>query len=1214
MGGVAGPMMHLYGDPSLTYNQIKKILSAASQGEIEGTEKTDGYNIYLGYVNGKPRAARNKGDMSKGGMDFGLLAAREFKGGPAVRKVYLDAFRAYGKALETLSDKELASIFGENGEIFYNTEIQGPSAEQLVNYDANVVSMHFVGHKIYNPETDALEVIDASANSAALDRVIDRFEEKLQGESFSVRRTAALVLNRLSDDYDLNIALNKMQKAGFSGSMTIEEFLESKIMEYLDEKLGYFSDEVKQNAVDRILKKEGSLGIPQIAKGFPAAQRSIISTVIKYGPALKKKYIFPIEDAIHDFSVELLRGLHSAYILDNDAEVTRLKNEVAEAIKTIQAYTGPGAEEAHEMLYQQLKKLKHHGNINTAVEGFVFQIGDQVYKFTGNFAPANQLLGLFKYGKGQKIPPIQRQSLNEDETYFDHPSAEEVGPVTNEPSNPEDKKFLVLIPGGFKPPHLGHYNLVKSYLDHPSVERVAIVIGDLERTDSSGQVSIGFDEAVRTWKEYGIAEGPNVTFVRARKRLNKQGQDYENPMADAYDIVQEIQPSELKAGNMVIALGASTKGGDYERAVKFAKSHQPGSKYYRDGLTVTEPPVKVRAEDYTYPAGSKHAGEPISATHMRDAIAQNDLEEFKYHMPPQILKSKSDKNLQNLLDTLAGRESFEKHDDPNYDEDTSATPPLNPSAIYNIAEGLDLYHLLEKVVEDDLDVEEALEEISSMAGGSVEIGVGAGKRDNKKKQPTIFRENEDEADIESVKKLIVDFLREKGPSSYNRISHRLNPKPGPHRQLPELDAALVQLTDPERDNRVRSYYKSSYAGSIYYLVPEQQHMVPGADPQASFLQENEGVEAMEELIIDYLEEHGPSRIRDMRRSLQPMETHPGSWISAFADLKKSGLADFYYEPNGPTYWYLVDKHHNEVPGSDPQQTLPLQEVEFGGVEYDPEKYPDDMTEEDIVNYLQENGPSKEYDIYLSHFRRPPNASSRTRALANINRFLRPAYESKRTGRIDFHSAGEESPLDREYGHMGKFWYLVPEHQHLVPGSSGQTVMFEENGGVSRDQLEALKMQIIYYLLAWGPKQDKDIIQYITKQARGGHWEHISEDELRKSVFASFSELKREGKLAWRREVGSHGVKTNWWYLIPQHSDLLTQTGEQEEMFFQEDKGVRGLPGSNNPSARDADDRTNEEDPETGKTGNVGPKYKIAREQSEVDEVVNYLLDVGVFTG
>ena len=117
-GGVAGHLAHLYDNPDLTFNEIKSILRAASSGKIVGTEKTDGYNIYLGYVNGKPRAARNKGDMSKGGMDFGLLAARTFKGGPKVRKVYLDAFRAYGKALDTLSDKELAAIFGKNGEIF----------------------------------------------------------------------------------------------------------------------------------------------------------------------------------------------------------------------------------------------------------------------------------------------------------------------------------------------------------------------------------------------------------------------------------------------------------------------------------------------------------------------------------------------------------------------------------------------------------------------------------------------------------------------------------------------------------------------------------------------------------------------------------------------------------------------------------------------------------------------------------------------------------------------------------------------------------------------------------------------------------------------------------------------------------------------------------------------------------------------------------------
>ena len=833
MGGVAGGMAHLYNDPSLTFNDIKKILSAASRGEIEGTEKTDGYNIYLGYVDGKARAARNKGDMAKGGMDFALLAAREFKGGPEVRKVYLDAFRAYQKALASLSEKELADIFGENGEIFYNTEIQGPSASNVVNYDANVLSIHPTGHKRYNKETNQLEIVDASNNSAALDKVIDRFEQELQDEDFKVRRTAALKLNKLDSDYDLNIALNKMEKAGFSGDMTIGEFLEVNILEYLNQKLPYLADNLKQAVVDRILRKEGALGLPQITKGMPAAEKKKISAVVKYGPALLKKYTYPLEDAIHDFSVELLRGLHSAYILDNEAQVDKLKAEVADAIRTLRGYSGPGAEQAHEILFQQLKKLKHHDNVNTAVEGFVFQIGDQVYKFTGNFAPVNQLLGLFRYGRGQ-VPPLKGQNLDESrhnpriprkkgqkakskkhsdlytdedpkgtihglkfatvedaersvnkikrsgrshahkvqaavameqrakaagkksaaavyrryinsvkkidevEKYFNYPSNADVAPVINEPSNPEDKKYLIIIPGGFKPPHLGHYNLVKSYLDHPSVERVAIVIGDSQRTDSQERISIGFDEAVRTWKEYGISEGPNVTLIRARKRQNKKGEDYENPMADAYDLVQEIDPNELKEANMVVAMGASTKGGDYERAVKFAKSHEPGSRYYREGVTVTEPPVKVRAEDFSYPAGSKHAGMPISATHMREAIAEGDLKEFSYHVPE--VARKSEKALENLMNDLAGRDTYEPQERPDYDEGTTATPPLNPAALDKIGEGLDIFILLEKVIEENMDVDDALEELSSGAGGSA-AGPAAKKRN--KRVATMFREEEE---------------------------------------------------------------------------------------------------------------------------------------------------------------------------------------------------------------------------------------------------------------------------------------------------------------------------------------------------------------------------------------------------------------------------------------------------------------------------------------
>ena len=93
MGGVFGHLAHLYENPNFSFNDLKKILKAAASGELEGTEKTDGYNIYLGYVDGKARAARNKGDMSTGGMDADQLAKRNYQGGDQSKKHLYKCFR-----------------------------------------------------------------------------------------------------------------------------------------------------------------------------------------------------------------------------------------------------------------------------------------------------------------------------------------------------------------------------------------------------------------------------------------------------------------------------------------------------------------------------------------------------------------------------------------------------------------------------------------------------------------------------------------------------------------------------------------------------------------------------------------------------------------------------------------------------------------------------------------------------------------------------------------------------------------------------------------------------------------------------------------------------------------------------------------------------------------------------------------------------------------
>jgi len=322
MGGVAGHLSHLYDNRNITFNEMKKILSLASQGDLIGTEKTDGYNIFLGLKGDEPVYARNKGDMTVGGENIAKLQNREWAGGAKVKKVYVDAFSAYIKAMNSLTPVEKDMIFGPERNIFYNTEIQGPGASNVVNYDANIVSIHHAGHRIYNPETDKVEVIDATKNSKKLDSVIDRFEQAAAGESFSLRRTAFLELQALDDDHDLNIALSKIQKAGFNGDMTIEEYLEFNIRDVLERKLPYLSGITKEQIVDRILErrdedKKPLATLTQIYKGFPVDQKKVIKDFVGLGPQIIKNAIWPIEDAIHDFAVELLKGLESAYILDN---------------------------------------------------------------------------------------------------------------------------------------------------------------------------------------------------------------------------------------------------------------------------------------------------------------------------------------------------------------------------------------------------------------------------------------------------------------------------------------------------------------------------------------------------------------------------------------------------------------------------------------------------------------------------------------------------------------------------------------------------------------------------------------------------------------------------------------------------------------------------------------------------------------------------------
>ena len=177
------------------------------------------------------------------------------------------------------------------------------------------------------------------------------------------------------------------------------DYLRSRVSEDLED-LG-LSSSVFSGVISRCMKEPGAPSLSDIKKNVDKSTYVTIAEFVTNFPIRLKEYVRPIELAVNDFAVEVLKGLDSTLIDDSDSEIERLRGEVRKAISSIEA---SGDETAMSVLATQMEKLGDVSNVASPMEGVVFIYKGNAYKFTGSFAAANQILGLFKYGrKGTKL-------------------------------------------------------------------------------------------------------------------------------------------------------------------------------------------------------------------------------------------------------------------------------------------------------------------------------------------------------------------------------------------------------------------------------------------------------------------------------------------------------------------------------------------------------------------------------------------------------------------------------------------------------------------------------------------------------------------------------------------------------------------------------------------------------------------------------------------
>jgi hypothetical protein len=395
MGGAVGHLMHLYDNPDLTFGEIKDVLAAASQGRLErATEKLDGRNIVFTWdaSTGDLRVARAAGDIARGGMDAVELS-KKFQGRGSLETAFNSAFHVLATACGALSLDDQVMAFGSTGDKWYSAEIIFASDPNVINYDANTVVFH--EWPVFQIEGGKPRQIDNPAGVDLLRAGIDAMQSALDDDTWTVQGPVLAAMEALSDGSVLARAVSSLDELmslhDLDDSSTVGDYTRRSLTSFL-QRQGFRGD-ILEATLARMMRDPGYPDLRKLKIMAPEMMQKI-DEIVKAEERVMTGIMGPIDKIIGKFSAAVLSSIKSALIGDNPAEVARLQSATDAAIDQIRRGGDP---KAIAFLDQQLARLGSTQNIQSPVEGVVFRYGGKIYKFTGAFAAANQILGLLRY-------------------------------------------------------------------------------------------------------------------------------------------------------------------------------------------------------------------------------------------------------------------------------------------------------------------------------------------------------------------------------------------------------------------------------------------------------------------------------------------------------------------------------------------------------------------------------------------------------------------------------------------------------------------------------------------------------------------------------------------------------------------------------------------------------------------------------------------------
>lgn len=167
-------------------------------------------------------------------------------------------------------------------------------------------------------------------------------------------------------------------------------------------------------------------------------------------------------------------------------------------------------------------------------------------------------------------------------------------------------KIIALFPGGFKPPHIGHFLSVKYLENYPEINEIRVIISPQERTDKTGKIIITAEQSLAIWNIY----------LRGSDKIRATISTSPSPVKEVYDLMSTMSPGD------VLLLGKGEK--ETEQDTRFKRAEEWSKK---NNLGITVKPIATKI-----PENLKN----ISASFLRELIAHKKIDEFMTFLPKHL--------------------------------------------------------------------------------------------------------------------------------------------------------------------------------------------------------------------------------------------------------------------------------------------------------------------------------------------------------------------------------------------------------------------------------------------------------------------------------------------------------------------------------------------------------------------------------------------------